>query len=77
MVVVIVLAELAYREGEILREVDAVGQLALLAGIFVTAIYVIGLVVRRKWRVMGVGVDSILVMAVYLASLYGFYALRP
>ncbi|MEN8197421.1 MAG: sodium:calcium antiporter, partial [Pseudomonadota bacterium] len=68
MVVVILPAELSYREGQILGEADDVAQLALLAGIFVTAIYVAGLLLRKKWRILGMGADSILVLGVYLAT---------
>jgi len=76
MVVVILPADLFYRQGAILHEVDDIGQLALLSGILVTAIYVIGLLIRKKWQILGVGADSILVLGVYLASVYAFYLAR-
>jgi cation:H+ antiporter len=76
MVLVLFPADIFYRQGEILHQADDTAQLALLSGIFVTAIYVIGLLMKRKPRILGMGVDSVLVLAVYLASLYAFYSAR-
>jgi cation:H+ antiporter len=76
MVLVLFPADLFYRQGAILHQADDMAQLALLSGIFVTTIYVIGLLVKKKPRILGMGVDSVLVLAVYLASLYTFYSVR-
>lgn len=76
MVIVLFPADIFYRQGEILRQADDTARLALLSGILVTVIYVIGLLIRHKPRLFGVGLDSALVMAVYLASLYAFYVAR-
>jgi cation:H+ antiporter len=73
MVLVLLPADIFYRKGAILLEADDTARLALLSGIVVTTVYVIGLLIRRKWRILGMGVDSVLVLAVYFASLYGFY----
>jgi cation:H+ antiporter len=76
MVFVLFPADLLYREGEILHRTDATGRLALLAGILVTAVYLVGLLVKRKPRVLGMGIDSIAVLVIYLASLVAFYRFR-
>lgn len=76
MVVVILPADIFYREGEILREADGISQMAILSGIFVTAVYVAGLLRKRKPRILGMGVDSMVVLVTYLLSIYGFYVLR-
>ena len=55
---------------------DSTAQLALLSGIVVTAIYIIGLLMKKKPRILGMGLDSVVVLIVYLASVYGFYMLR-
>ena len=73
MVLVLFPADIFYRQGEILREAGATAQLALLSGILVTTIYVVGLVVKKKPRLFGMGIDSILVLLIYAASLYAFY----
>lgn len=77
MVLVLFPADILYREGEILDQADDTARLALLLGIFVTAIYVIGLLIKRKPRIFGMGVDSIAVLGVYLVGVYVFYSLRP
>jgi cation:H+ antiporter len=48
----------------------------VLSGILVTTIYVIGLLIKKKPRFLGMGLDSVLVLAVYLASLHAFYSAR-
>lgn len=76
MVFVLFPADFFYRQGEILDQAGDTARMALLSGVIVTTIYVIGLLVKRKPRILGMGLDSILVLAVYLASLYAFYTLR-
>lgn len=76
MVLVLFPADMFYRQGETLRQADDTAQLALLLGILVTTIYVTGLLIKKKPRVLGMGMDSVLVLAVYLASVYGFYSAR-
>jgi cation:H+ antiporter len=76
MVVFILPADIFYREGEILLEADGIAQLALVAGIFVTVVYVAGLLAKRKPQFLGMGVDSMVVLGTYLISVYGFYVLR-
>jgi len=39
----------------------------------VTSIYLVGLIVRRKPRFLGVGLDSWLVLAVFSGSLLSYY----
>ncbi len=76
MVLVLFPADIFYRQGEIHKQVDSTAQLALLSGIVVTAICIIGLLMKKKPRILGMGLDSVVVLIVYLASVYGFYMLR-
>lgn len=76
MVFILLPADLLYREGEILAQADHTSQIALLSGIAVTLIYIVGLLVRDKPRILGMGIDSIVVMAVYLGTLFAFYIAR-
>ena len=62
-----------YRKGPILAEAGQTEMLSLVFGILVTAIIVVGLLVRRKPRILGMGVDSACVLAVYVSSLFIFY----
>jgi len=76
MVLVLFPADIFYRDGLILNQVDDTAKLALLSGILVTAIYIIGLLVRRKPRVFGIGLDSLIELIVYTVSVWAFYAAR-
>ncbi|MFC7048343.1 sodium:calcium antiporter [Emcibacter nanhaiensis] len=76
MVFLILPADIFYRPGPILNEIDYSAALALGSGILVTAIYCLGLLIRRKGKIFKMGVDSALVLLVYLASLGVFYWFR-
>ena len=75
MVALILPADFAYRGGPILAEVDKVAQFSIVTGILVTAIYISGILIRRTPRMFGAGIDSILVLTVYLLGLIGAYNL--
>lgn len=62
-------ADLAYPGGAILSEAGPAAQLGLAIGMTVTAIYVAGILVRRKSKLWRAGVDSWLVLGLYLGSL--------
>jgi len=76
MLALIFPADLAYRHGPILAQVDDVAQLSLVAGVIVTAIYVAGLLIRHTPRMFGAGVDSLLVLAIYVGSLVTLYQMQ-
>lgn len=76
MVALLLPADIFYRQGVLLNEIDPSATFALLAGIVVSGIYVTGLLARQKRRIMGMGMDSALVLAVYMLTLFVLYALR-
>ena len=76
MLVLVFPADMLFREGPILRDASQTVGLALSFGIAVTAIYLIGLIVRRKPKLGTVGLDSILVLLAFLASLVAYYFVR-
>lgn len=76
MLVLLFPADILYREGPILAAAGRTEMLSIIFGILVTAIYVLGLLVRRKTRVLGMGVDSALVLTVYVGSLFALYFAR-
>ena len=76
MLALLLPADALYRGGPLLAEAGRAEMLTLVTGILVTAVYVAGLLVRRKPQVLGMGVDSACVMAIYLASLFMLYAVR-
>ncbi len=73
MIALVLPADIAYRAGPILSEITIAGQIGLLAGLLVTTIYVLGLLIRRTPHVLGAGADSILVLAVYVLGLLAVY----
>ena len=76
MLVLVFPADILYRGGPILQGTSTTVSLALAFGIAVTAIYLVGLIVRRKPRIGVLGLDSVLVMMTFLASLGAYYYVR-
>lgn len=69
-------ADLFYRTGPILAATDRTALFAGALGIILTCIFLLGLLERRDRTVLGMGVDSLLVLIVYLVGLGGLYYLR-
>ncbi|WP_299740173.1 hypothetical protein [uncultured Roseobacter sp.] len=76
MLVLVFPADILFRAGPILQGTPPMVSLALSFGIAVTAIYLIGLIVRRKPKLGFVGLDSILVLLTFLASMAAYYYVR-
>jgi cation:H+ antiporter len=76
MLVLLLPADALYRKGPILAEAGQTEMLNLVFGILVTAIFVVGMLVRRKPRILGMGIDSASVLAVYVCSLFILYFTR-
>ncbi|MHA1517458.1 MAG: sodium:calcium antiporter, partial [Alphaproteobacteria bacterium] len=73
MVALVLPADLAYTGEPVLGTIDQATAFALLSGVLVTAIYLAGLLMRAKRQIFGMGVDSALVLLVYLLTLGVFY----
>lgn len=76
MLVLVFPADVFYRQGPILASASPTSLASLGFGVIVTSIFLTGLIVRRKPRVGPIGVDSLLVILVFFASLVCYYALR-
>ncbi len=76
MIVLVFPADLLYRAGPILQDTSRTVSLSLAFGIAVTAIFLTGLIVRRKPRLGRFGLDSVLVLAVFVSSLLAYYLVR-
>ena len=76
MLILLLPADLLYTDGLVLAEADSIASFAIVTGIIVTVIYVIGLVIRSSRTLFGIGIDSLLVLAVYIASLFVAFQLR-
>ncbi len=73
MLALLLPADALYRPGPILAEAGQGAMLSLVFGIIVTAVYVAGLLVRRKPQILNMGADSALVLTLYVASLVIMY----
>jgi cation:H+ antiporter len=76
MVALVFLADLVYRPGPVLAAVDRSAVFAVAMGIVVTAVYLIGLIERRDRTILRMGLDSAVVLALYVGSLGVLYLLR-
>ncbi len=76
MIALLLPADVLYRPGPILAHAGSSAQFAIVAGILVTAVYVSGLLVRRKPKVFKIGLDSLIVLVLYVLCLAGLYQLR-
>jgi len=71
----LLLTDVVYRDGLILQSVDRSSQFVAAVGILLTCIYLWGLLERRDRTILGMGLDSALVLIVWLASLFVLYRL--
>ncbi len=76
LVALVLPADILYRPGLLLAEMDRSVTFALTAGLVATGVYVAGLLLRNKLRVLGMGIDSAIVLVLYAISLVIFYTLR-
>jgi cation:H+ antiporter len=76
MLVLLLPADVLYRAATILSTADKSAHFAIVSGLLVTIVYLIGLLIRHKRQFFGLGVDSIIVAITYLISLFIFYQLR-
>jgi cation:H+ antiporter len=76
MLALLLPADLLYLRGPILHDADGAELLAIATGILVTAVYIAGLLIRRKPRIGSYGVDSFVVIVVYLLSVWLLYLQR-
>lgn len=76
MIFLVLPADLFFMQGPILNHVDLSAAFALASGILLTSIYCVGILTRSKMKILGMGVDSLLVVLLYIASLVILYHLR-
>ena len=76
MTFLILPVDIFYMEGSVINAIDDSAAFALAAGIMLTAIYCLGLLIRPKRQILGVGIDSAAVLITYLVSLFVLYQLR-
>lgn len=76
MLVLVLPADMLFISGPILRDAGLTVLLAVSFGILVTAVYLVGLIVRRKPRLGSLGLDSVVVLIAFAVSLFVYYVMR-
>jgi cation:H+ antiporter len=76
MMLLVFVADIFYREGAILNQVDTSVIFSAAMGIVLTAVYLTGLIERRNRTVLRMGLDSAVVLVLYVVSLVILYQLR-
>lgn len=75
MIALLLPADIFYTDGVLLKQIDATATFAIISGLIVSSVYVAGLLLRNRKRVFGMGIDSVIVLLIYAASLAVFYYL--
>jgi cation:H+ antiporter len=73
---ILFLADVVYPGPAVLNEVGLFTAFGAILGIAVTAVYLVGLLERRQRVVLGMGVDSLLVLLTYLGGVAVLYGMR-
>lgn len=76
MVALLFVSDTVHMNGPILASADRSATFAAAMGIVVTAIYLVGLIMRRQRVLFRMGVDSFVVLLAYAVTLAGLYLLR-
>ncbi|MDE4142611.1 sodium:calcium antiporter [Phaeobacter gallaeciensis] len=76
MLVLVFPADILFRSGPILQNASTTVLLSLSFGVAVTAIFLTGLIVRRKPKIGVFGLDSVLVLVLFLLSILAYYHVR-
>jgi cation:H+ antiporter len=73
---ILLLADLVYPGPAVLNEVGTLSTFSALLGIILTATFLTGLLTRRRRVVLGVGLDSLLVVLLYVGGIALMYLIR-
>ena len=69
-------ADVVYPKQPLLNEAGRFSVFAILLGIAVTAVYLAGLILRRNYSILGMGLDSFIVLLLYAGGLIVLFHLR-
>ena len=72
----LLVSDLAYREGPIMEAFDRSAQFAAILGIVLTCFYLWGLLERKDKTILGMGIDSFLVLLGWIIGTILLYQLR-
>lgn len=74
-VMLLLVADLFYRQGPVLQAVERSAILPAAMGIVATCVYMVGMIDQRNRTLLRMGYDSVAVLALYAATLVGLYFL--
>jgi cation:H+ antiporter len=74
-VALLFVADLFYRDGAVLDETGGFASFAAMLGLVLTGVYVIGILQRRKRIVFRMGLDSLLVLVIYIGGVAVLFGL--
>ena len=72
----IFVVDVAYPGGPVLNEIGEFGVFAVLVGGTVSAIFLAGCIERRNRAILGMGIDSLLVLLTYAAGMILLFRIR-
>jgi cation:H+ antiporter len=75
-VMLLFFADVAYPRHPLLNEAGRFSVFAILLGIAVTAIYLVGLILRRNYSIFRMGLDSFIVLLLYAGGLIILFYIR-
>ena len=75
-VALLFLADVLFFSGPVMEELDEFTVAAAMLGILLTAIYLTGISIRSRRNMLGVGLDSWLIMLVYLGGIFMLYQIK-
>lgn len=70
------IADITFKNGTVLTHVKEFSQFGVLLGIFMCSVYLIGFATKKKKAVLNMGIDSALVLILYLSGLVILYFLK-
>lgn len=73
---ILFLADVVFPGGPVLNEVGRFSIAGALLGILLTAVYLVGMLERRKRVVLRIGFDSLVVLVLYLGGIIVLYQIR-
>ncbi len=76
LLALVFVADLFYRQGPVLHAVGRSAVFLAAIGIITTCVYLVGLIERRNRVILGMGIDSLAVLIIYLLSLVVLYIIR-
>lgn len=76
MTFILLPVDIFYQEGPIVNQIDNATAFALSAALLLTTIYCIALLIKPKKKILGMGIDSFMIICGYTGCMYILYTMR-